>query len=265
MVDKQDFPRSKICIVTAGGPYAWIIANDLVDHFGPVDVIQEQPEPISLFLKRRARKQGWISVGGQFITMALGKIGKRGLSARLSRMVQEEKLQAEPRPDQRIIPIETINSNQFVSTVAELESRVILLVGTRLIKADYIQKITKDLNITLLNYHAGITPQYRGMNGGYWSLVNDDMENFGTTVHLVDQGVDTGSIIAQVRTKPAKDDNIMTYAHRLAAASRGICVEAVSAALAGNLKPIKNDAASKQWYHPPIWIYLWNGVTKKIW
>jgi methionyl-tRNA formyltransferase len=265
MVDKQDFPESKICVVTDGGPYAWIITNALIDHFGPVDVIQEQPEPMGLFLKRRARKQGWISVGGQFITMAIGKLGKKSFSARLARMVKEENLQPKPRENQRLVRIETINSDVFISTLAQLNTKVILLVGTRLIKAQYIERITRDLNVILLNYHAGITPQYRGMNGGYWSLVNDDVENFGTTVHLVDQGVDTGSIIAQVRTKPTADDNIMTYAHRLAAASRGICIDAVSAALADKLSPRQTDVESKQWYHPPIWTYVWNGFTKKIW
>jgi folate-dependent phosphoribosylglycinamide formyltransferase PurN len=265
MVDKQDFPQSKICVVTAGGPYAWIITNALIDHFGPVDVIQEQPEPIGFFLKRRARKVGWISVAGQFVTMALGKIGKKSLAARLSRIVEEESLQPEPRENQKLIRIETINSEHFVTTLAELQPKVILLIGTRLIKAAYIEKITKDLNVVLLNYHAGITPQYRGMNGGYWSLVNDDVMNFGTTIHLVDQGVDTGSIIAQVRTKPADDDNIMTYAHRLAATSRGMCIDTISAALADKLSPRQSDALSKQWYHPPIWTYLWNGLTKKIW
>jgi folate-dependent phosphoribosylglycinamide formyltransferase PurN len=265
MVDKQDFPESKICVVTAGGPYAWIIANALIDHFGPVDVIQEQPEPMGLFLRRRARKQGWISVGGQFITMVIGKLGKKSFSARLTRMVEGENLQPEPRENQRLIPIETINSDAFVSSLADLKTKVVLLVGTRLIKAHYIERITKDLNVTLLNYHAGITPQYRGMNGGYWSLVNDDAANFGATIHLVDQGVDTGSMIAQVRTEPAENDNIMTYAHRLAAASRGICVEAVADALENKLVPIKIDAPSRQWYHPPIWTYLWNGLTKKIW
>jgi folate-dependent phosphoribosylglycinamide formyltransferase PurN len=250
-----------ICVVTAGGPYPWIITNALIDHFGPVDVIQEQPEAIGAFLKRRARKQGWISVAGQFATMALGKLGKKGLSGRIERIVQEENLQIEPRERQRIILIDSINSEAFVSAVNQLQPKVILLVGSRLMKAD----ILGQLSCTVLNYHAGITPQYRGMNGGYWSLVNTDQANFGATVHLVDPGVDTGGIIAQVRGTPAKNDNIMTYAHRLAAMSRGICVDAVSKALIGKLKPIKNDVPSKQWYHPPIWTYLWNGLTKRIW
>ena len=54
----------------------------------------------------------------------------------------------------------------------------------------------------VLNYHAGITPKYRGMNGGYWALATGDAGNFGATVHLVDAGVDTGGVLHQVRGRP---------------------------------------------------------------
>src|SRR5690242_16712084 len=70
-------PRSSICVVTAGGPYPWIIVNALGDAFGPIDVILERPEPRGAFLKRRARKAGWPNVAGQFGTMLLVKLGKR--------------------------------------------------------------------------------------------------------------------------------------------------------------------------------------------
>ena len=40
--------------------------------------------------------------------------------------------------------------------------------------------------------HAGITPQYRGVHGGYWAVVNNDPEHCGVTIHFVDKGIDTG-------------------------------------------------------------------------
>jgi methionyl-tRNA formyltransferase len=250
-----------ICIVTAGGPYPWIIANAVIEQFGALDVILEQPEAMTTFLKRRARKVGWLSVVGQVGTMALSKFGKKGLASRIERLVQEENLLVEAQADQRIISIDSINSVQFTDAINDLKPNVILLIGSRLMKTD----ILRQMPCPVLNYHAGITPQYRGMNGGYWALATGDIKNFGTTVHLVDAGVDTGAILKQVRGAPAKDDNIMTYAHRQAAMSRGICIEAIDDALSGKLMPIKSDATSKQWYHPPIWTYVWNGLTKRVW
>src|SRR5262245_13994816 len=74
---------SRICGVTAGGPYPWIIVNALGKVFGPIDALAEQPEPHSLFLKRRARKIGWFSTAGQFATMVLVRLGKKRFAARI--------------------------------------------------------------------------------------------------------------------------------------------------------------------------------------
>ncbi|TIV10198.1 MAG: formyl transferase, partial [Mesorhizobium sp.] len=117
----------------------------------------------------------------------------------------------------------------------------------------------------VLNYHAGIAPKYRGMNGGYWALASGDQGNFGTTVHLVDAGVDTGGVLKQARGKPKTGDTIASYALRQAAFSRDICVEAIGNVLAGRLETIDPGLPSKQWYHPTIWFYLWIGLTKRVW
>jgi methionyl-tRNA formyltransferase len=118
----------------------------------------------------------------------------------------------------------------------------------------------------VINYHAGITPRYRGMNGGYWALAENDAGNFGGTVHLVDAGVDTGAILYQQRGRPEKGDNLGLYALRLAVICRAICVQAVRDALDGKLAPQPpGSMPSKQWYHPPIWTYLGNGMFRGIW
>lgn len=59
-----------------------------------------------------------------------------------------------------------------------------------------------------INCHAGALPRYRGRNVLNWVLINDEKE-FGITVHHVDEGIDTGDILAQ-RTFPITDDD--TYA-----------------------------------------------------
>jgi methionyl-tRNA formyltransferase len=142
-----------------------------------------------------------------------------------------------------------------------LKPSTILLAGCRLLS----RKTLAALPCPVLNYHAGITPKYRGMNGGYWALATGDAQNFGATVHLVDAGVDTGEVLYQLRAKPGPGDNLMLYALRLASLSREICISAVEDALAGRLAPQKPDMPSMQWYHPTIWFYLWTGLTKGVW
>jgi folate-dependent phosphoribosylglycinamide formyltransferase PurN len=252
---------SRICVITAGGPYPWIIINALGEKFGPIDVLMEDPEPYSLFLKRRARKIGWFATAGQFATMVLVRLGKKRFAARIERIVAENGLEEEPRPEHAIVDIGSINSSKCVEALNRLDPKVVLLVGCRIVKPQILSQV----RCPVLNYHAGINPQYRGMNGGYWALASGDPGNFGTTVHLVDAGVDTGAILYQVRGKPAPDDNIMTYTHRLAALSRDMCVRAVGDALDGKLTVVPNDAPSRQWYHPTIWQYLATGFGRGVW
>jgi hypothetical protein len=68
-----------------------------------------------------------------------------------------------------------------------------------------------------------------------------------------------------VRGRPKPGDNIALYALRLAAMSRDICVSAIEDALAERLDPVETGLPSRQWYHPPVWRYLWTGLTKRVW
>ena len=247
--------------MTEGGPHIWAIVNALSDRFGPVTVILETPESKRALLQRRARKQGWISVTGQLGTMVLTRLGKRFLAARADRIAAENGLETSPRENQPIVDVPSANSLEFLAEIDRLKPSVILLAGCRLLSKETLAA----LPCPVLNYHAGISPKYRGMNGGYWALVTGDAENFGATVHLVDAGVDTGDVLHQMRGRPEPGDNLMLYALRLASLSRGICIRAVEDALASRLALQKPDMPSMQWYHPTIWFYLWTGLTKGVW
>ncbi|RWC92664.1 MAG: formyl transferase [Mesorhizobium sp.] len=250
-----------IVVVTEGGPHIWAIVNAIADRLGPVSVVLETPESKKQLLLGRARRQGWISAIGQLGTMVLTRLGKRFISGHAARLIAEQKLETEPRPGQTIIDIPSANAPECLRTIADLQPGVVLLAGCRLLSRQTLAKIA----CPVLNYHAGIAPKYRGMNGGYWALASGDAGNFGSTVHLVDAGVDTGGVLRQARGKPEPGDTISSYALRQAAFSRDICVEAVSDALAGNLATFDPGLPSKQWYHPTIWHYLWTGLTKRIW
>jgi methionyl-tRNA formyltransferase len=258
---KRDPKSQSIVIVTEGGPHIWAIVNAVTDRLGPVTVILETPESKAQLLRRRVHKQGWISVAGQVGTMVLTRLGKRFLSGRAEKVVTENGLETAPRAGQAIVEVPSANSPEFLHAIEAAAPKVVLLAGCRLLSRQTLAAIP----CPVLNYHAGITPKYRGMNGGYWALASGDTENFGATVHLVDAGVDTGAVLRQVHGRPAPGDNIALYALRLAAMSRDICASAIEDALGGRLRPVETGLPSRQWYHPPIWSYLWTGLTKGVW
>lgn len=250
-----------VVVITEGGPHVWAIINALDDRFPHVKVILESPESKSELLKRRARRQGWISVFGQLGTMVLIKLTKRFQAARTARIAALNWLETGPRPEQDIVEVPSANSPECLAAVHEESPGVVFLIGCRLLAKQTLGQMP----CPVINYHAGITPKYRGMNGGYWALAEGDAENFGSTVHLVDAGVDTGGVLLQVRGKPEKGDNISTYALRQAAFSRDMCVEAVADVLAGYVDTFDPELPSRQWYHPTIWSYLWTGFRRGVW
>ncbi|PBB94000.1 formyl transferase [Mesorhizobium sp. WSM3864] len=260
MATSESSPR-RIVVVTEGGPHIWAIVNAIADRVGPVSVILETPESKKRLLLGRARRQGWISAIGQLGTMLLTRLGKRFFAGHAARLIAEEKLETEPRPTQTIIHVPSANGPECLQAIEKIGPGVVLLAGCRLLSRNMLAKVP----CPVLNYHAGITPKYRGMNGGYWALASGDRGNFGTTVHLVDAGVDTGGVLKQARGKSKRGDTIASYALRQAAFSRDICVQAVAETLAGKLTMIDPGLPSKQWFHPTIWFYLWTGLTKCVW
>jgi len=253
--------RRPIVFVTEGGEHIWAIINSLTDRFGPVTVVLETPYPKRELMRRRAKKLGWISVAGQLGTMVLIRAAKSLVSGGIERIIADEKLEIVPRASQEIVPVSSANAPELIDVVRKLEPAVMFLASCRLLSARTLAAIP----CPVINYHSGINPKYRGMNGGYWALATGDHGNFGSTVHIVDAGVDTGSVLYQARGTPGKGDTIASYAMRQAAFSRDICIRAIEDVLAGRMTPIDTGLPSRQWYHPTIWQYLWTGIRRGVW
>lgn len=49
-----------------------------------------------------------------------------------------------------------------------------------------------------VNVHGGLLPQYRGGHVTQWAIINGEKE-FGVTLHYIDEGIDTGPVIAEQR------------------------------------------------------------------
>ena len=251
----------RIVVVTAGGENPWIMINALAARFSDITVIEEQPESKAVFLRRRARKLGWPTALGQLATMIASRFGKRFTRRRAEEIFATYKVSGKLDSSIPIKSVASINDADAIKQIRALKPGVIFLISCRLLKAETLAAIP----CPVLNFHAGINPTYRGLMGGYWALVNDDAENFGATVHLVDAGVDTGGVLYQSRQRPSQSDTMHTYPLLQTAASTDIAIAAVTDALDGKLRPVDVAGPSRQWFHPPIWAWVWNGLTRRIW
>ena len=136
--------------------------------------------PSLSFSKNRNRSAGcscaapasWAGsqVAGQLGTMVFTRLRKLFLSGRDQRGLARDGMEMEPRSDQRIVNVASANSLELAEAVRQKQAEVVLLAGCRLLSKATLAAI----HCPVLNYHAGITPKYRGMNGGYWALATGD-------------------------------------------------------------------------------------------
>jgi methionyl-tRNA formyltransferase len=148
-----------------------------------------------------------------------------------------------------------VNDDRTISLLADLHPSVVVVHGTRIIATP----VLKSLDCPILNVHAGLTPRYRGVHGGYWALAEHHPEWVGTTVHLVDPGIDTGGILGQVTFAVTDKDSIGTYADLHLVHGLPLLAAQVEKVLeGGTLEPVAASIAPGSYlrYHPTLWGYI---------
>lgn len=238
----------------------WIVVRELQRHHEISAVIVESPVSRQKFLKRRIERLGWIRVTGQ----VLFQLFTRFLAFE-SRHARAEIIAANNWDTTRPTEITrhcvtSVNHPRVRKLLQELNPTVIVINGTRILGKNLLESVSAPM----INMHAGMTPMYRGVHGGYWALARDDEEHAGVTVHLVDSGIDTGDVLYQATIDVEAHDNFTTYPLLQIEAGLPWLVKAVSDAFAGNLQPRTVEGKSELFYHPTIWGYLWRRFMSHV-
>lgn len=238
------------------------IYNALKLDFEIHKVLITDPTSRKKILKRRIKNLGYLNVINQlFFQVIIVNILKYLTTSKFERKREEFDLDNSSIPIKSIIKVGSVNSSKTITTIKELNPDVIIVNGTSIISS----KILNSSNAIFINTHVGITPEYRGVHGGYWSLRNDDKMNFGVTVHMVDKGIDTGSIIYQDTTKVKSDDNFITYPLYQYALAIPLLKQVLEDFRLNKLKTYKKrNAVSKLYYHPTFTKYISGLLFKGI-
>ncbi len=233
------------------------LAKDLEIH----TVIRETPVPMKTILKNRAKRIGWISVAGQIAFGVLMLPIIRNFSkTQKEKVIRKLGLSDLAVSDEKLVDVLSVNSKESIELLQEINPDIVVVNGCRIVS----QKVLSSVNAVFINTHEGITPRYRGIHGGYWALVNRDLAHCGVTVHLVDKGVDTGGILYQSTIQPEKKDNFTTYPYYQTAAGIPLMKKAIEDVISNSIQTIEPKLESKIWYHPTIWGYVWNFLTKGV-
>lgn len=252
----------KIIMLSGTGKSSVYIYNGLKSEFTIEKVIITDSPSKKKMIKRRIKNLGYFKVINQLLfQIFIVNFIKIFTSSKYKKKVEDLKLNISPIPNNVLLNVGPVNSKKSIDAINKLKPDVIIVNGTAIISS----KVLNSTNAIFINTHVGITPEYRGVHGGYWALRNNDKKNFGVTVHVVDKGIDTGSIIYQETTQVKKDDNFLTYPLHQVALAIPLLKQTLYDIEKNNLKTYKKkDSVSKLYYHPTFIKYVSGYLFKGI-
>lgn len=250
----------RVVMLVGNGQSSKFMYNALKKKYQIIKVIQEENVSKTKMIKRRIKKLGLIKVLGQIIFIIFVSFTKIFSKKRINLLIEEYELDSTPFENEVLIKVKNVNSQTTINEIKKIKPDVVIINGTRIIS----KKVLNSVEAIFVNTHLGITPKYRGVHGGYWAIANSDIENCGTTVHLVDKGIDTGGILFQEKIKVSKNDNFWTYPIHQISTGIDLMKKTLDGIEKGIVEIKLNDLESKLWSHPDIYTYVKNYILKKV-
>jgi len=248
----------KIVLLCGGDINSQIVYSFLKQNYQLLGTLEDLPVKRTKIIRRRIRNLGFFTTVSQLLFIKLiTPILKLEARKRVKEILSKVKIENTSATELPFISC-SVNDTRSVEFINQLSPDIIVVNGTRIIS----KKILTLINCPIINIHVGITPKYRGVHGGYWALNNNDIKNCGVTVHLVDSGIDTGSVLCQKSIRVKHNDNFITYP--LLQTIKGLeCLKEILEENNFNeTRTVTSD--SNLYYHPTIIKYLKNRILKKI-
>ena len=101
---------------------------------------------------------------------------------------------------------------EVLKLIIEYDIKLLVLAGyMRLLSQNFVNSLPSKF---IVNVHPSLLPNYKGMNA-IKQAIDDCAEYTGVTIHYVDEGMDSGSIIKQNSIKINENDTVETLKDRL--------------------------------------------------
>jgi len=257
----MELQKPEVILLLGPSRSSTYLYNFLKQHFNIKAVIVEEGVSKKLLLKNRIKRLGWITVIGQLLfQITIPKILTLTSRKRQNDLLAKYQVSQSTIDELTVTRVSSVNAAATIDLVNRLKPSVVVINGTRILS----KKLLGSVPCPFINTHAGITPKYRGVHGGYWALANKDAANCGVTIHLVNAGIDTGDIISQHRITISKADNFVTYPLLQLGTALPHLVKAIHAALNNKLETYKANGESRLWYHPALWQYFYYLLTRRV-
>lgn len=114
----------------------------------------------------------------------------------------------------RFIKKGEINDPSIVEEIIKSDPDYIVSYGCSIIKSKLIEYFSE----RFINIHLGLSPYYRGSGTNYWPFVFGELQFVGVTFMYINEGIDTGEVIHQIRAEIRDGDTIHDIGNRLISA-----------------------------------------------
>lgn len=99
-----------------------------------------------------------------------------------------------------------------------------------------------------INVHGSLLPAYRGAAPVQWAVIDGQKES-GDTIMQLDEGVDTGDILAQESIELAPDETAGSLYEKLAALGGPLLLKTLDEIAAGTVRRVPQDASKSSYAH----------------
>jgi hypothetical protein len=130
-------------------------------------VLEESPSRLRL-LRRRVQKLGLSVVAGQLAFRAALFPALAAASSRRRRNIVRDHMLDDSPFGGEVVRVPSVNDPETQAQLRRLDPAVVVVNGTRILGRETLTCVAAPF----VNTHAGITPYYRGVHGGYWALAD---------------------------------------------------------------------------------------------
>lgn len=103
-----------------------------------------------------------------------------------------------------LLKTKNLNSPETRAYLCAVEPDIVLVYGASILKDEWLTAP----RLGTLNMHYGILPWYRSSNSTQFALLHERPDRVGASVHYIDAGIDTGSIIRRFHVQPEKYSSV---------------------------------------------------------
>ena len=125
--------------------------------------------------------------------------------------------------------------------------RLIIVAGSRIIKPPVVARF----HGRVVNFHSGLLPHYRGPYSEFWAMYHERPDLISSSVHIIDDGIDTGPLLATCAARLPAGPLTPQDAHHLNVLQAvPVVADTISGYLRGEIIPVPQPPGGATYRHP---------------